>query len=245
MCAVIPAAGRGSRLGADLPKLLVAVDEIDTIWSVLHRKLAPLVDHIQVVLSPGGVAPFLEHVGSLPPQVSVVVQDEPRGMGDAIFRGRETWRRFDDILVVWGDQVHVSHGTLVDVLGQQAGRRRCVIPVVSVVDPYVQYMFEGEGRLVHIRQTREGDAVDAVGLGDVGTFLLATSDLEEAWERYLERLPLGRQTGEVNFLPFLVHLSTREGWEVLPVRVDDPDEARGINTPEDLAFFREKYAGRK
>ncbi len=51
-CAVIPAAGRGSRLGLDLPKLLVRLTDNETVWSVLKRKLRPYVDHIHVVLSP-------------------------------------------------------------------------------------------------------------------------------------------------------------------------------------------------
>src|SRR4029077_5900171 len=47
-CAVIPAAGRGTRLGIDLPKLLVPVTEADTIWSVLKDKIKRYVDHIHV-----------------------------------------------------------------------------------------------------------------------------------------------------------------------------------------------------
>ena len=51
----------------------------------------------------------------------------------------------------------------------------------------------------------------------------------------------GAQTGEANFLPFLPHLA-RNGWTLRRTHVDDPNEARGINTPEDLDFFRALYS---
>src|SRR5258708_16231419 len=84
VCAVIPAAGRGSRLGIGGPKILASVSESETIWSVLHAKLAPLVDHVHLVLSPDGAAAF----PPLPPNVSHSIQPEPLGMGDPIFGAR-------------------------------------------------------------------------------------------------------------------------------------------------------------
>jgi len=74
----------------------------------------------------------------------------------------------------------------------------------------------------------------------VGTFLLATQGLAAAWNDYQSKAVRGGQTGEINFLPFLPFLSAR-GWTVTPLEVADPTEARGINTQEDLSFFRERY----
>ena len=53
--------------------------------------------------------------------------------------------------------------------------------------------------------------------------------------------PKGRETGEINFLPFLPFLS-RNGWRVRRLIVDDAREARGINTADDLRFFQELWA---
>ena len=55
ICAVIPAAGRGTRLGANGPKILTPLTDTQTVWDILHGRLAPLVDHIHLVLSPEGV----------------------------------------------------------------------------------------------------------------------------------------------------------------------------------------------
>jgi bifunctional UDP-N-acetylglucosamine pyrophosphorylase / glucosamine-1-phosphate N-acetyltransferase len=236
VCALIPAAGRGSRLGTENPKILAPLTEQDTIWSVLHAKLEPLVDHIHLVLSPDGAGAF----PPLPPNVSHSIQPEPLGMGDAIFGARAAWTRFDAVLIVWGDQVFVSTGTLrrtLEALSSPA--RHAVLPVTRMEQPYVEYCFDGT-KLVKVLQSREGDHTTPYGFSDVGTFLLGTVALTESWERYLAQAPRGSATGEINFLPFLPFLSA-QGWTMTPLEVADPTEARGINTPEDLAFFQKLY----
>jgi len=236
VCAVIPAAGRGSRLGSDAPKILAALTEQHTIWSILHAKLAPLVDHIHLVLSPDGSQAF----GPLPPNVSHSIQPVPLGMGDAIFGASTVWSRFDAVLIVWGDQVFVSTGTLQRALAALSSPiRHGVLPVTRMERPYVEYRFDGN-RLAKVLQTREGDQTTANGFSDVGTFLLGTAGLNEAWERYLVDAPRGSATGEINFLPFLPFLSV-QGWTMTALEVADATEARGINTMEDLSFFQNLY----
>jgi bifunctional N-acetylglucosamine-1-phosphate-uridyltransferase/glucosamine-1-phosphate-acetyltransferase GlmU-like protein len=236
VCAVIPAAGRGSRLGIGGPKILASVSEGETIWSVLYAKLAPLVDHIHLVLSPEGAAAF----PPLPPNISYSIQPEPLGMGDAIFGARAAWSGFDAILIVWGDQVFVSTGTLRRALDALVSpQHQAVLPVTRMARPYVEYLFEG-GRLTDVLQTREGDETAPNGFSDVGTFLLTTRGLIEAWNGYQAQALRGGATGEINFLPFLPMLST-QGWTVTPLEVADATEARGINTREDLSFFQNLY----
>jgi bifunctional UDP-N-acetylglucosamine pyrophosphorylase/glucosamine-1-phosphate N-acetyltransferase len=236
ICAVIPAAGRGTRLGSDAPKILTPLTPKDTIWSVLQSRLSPLVDHIHLVLSPDGAARF----PAPPANVSVSVQPQPIGMGDAIFRGFGVWSRYDAALIVWGDQVFVSADTLARTLtALGAPRQHLVLPVTRMATPYVEYVFDG-ARLTQVLQTREGDATTPGGFSDVGTFLLGTEDVRPAWADYLAAAPRGPGTGEINFLPFLPFLSAR-GWRVTPLEVADETEARGINTREDLAFFQSLY----
>jgi bifunctional UDP-N-acetylglucosamine pyrophosphorylase/glucosamine-1-phosphate N-acetyltransferase len=236
VCAVIPAAGRGTRLGADAPKILAPLGEDQTIWSILHAKLAPLVDHIHLVLSPEGAGAF----PPLPPHVSTSIQPQPIGMGDAIFGARAVWAKFDALLIVWGDQVFVSGDTLRRTLAAlPSSERQAVLPVTRMAKPYVEYLFEGP-RLAKVLQSREGDKTSPNGFSDVGTFLLMTRGLAEAWDSYLAQAARGGATGEINFLPFLPFLSD-QGWTVTPLEVADATEARGINTKEDLAFFQSLY----
>ncbi|HWX88999.1 MAG TPA: 2-C-methyl-D-erythritol 4-phosphate cytidylyltransferase, partial [Rhizomicrobium sp.] len=76
VCAVIPAAGRGTRLGTDMPKILTPLTAQETIWSILYAKLSPLVDRIHLVLSPKGASLF----PPLPANVSTSIQPAAIGM---------------------------------------------------------------------------------------------------------------------------------------------------------------------
>jgi bifunctional N-acetylglucosamine-1-phosphate-uridyltransferase/glucosamine-1-phosphate-acetyltransferase GlmU-like protein len=244
-CGVIPAAGRGSRLGIDVPKILAPVGKTATIWSILKDKLKPFVEEIHVVVSPAG-KPFFDQAlagDADRAMISTGIQPLPRGMGDAIFGGADVWGKAQAILVIWGDQVHVSAETIAASLALHGGaQKRMVIPVVALDEPYVEYVFDRNGRLTDILQSREGDICRPGGFGDVGTFVLSTKGLKEIWDAYVAEAAVGASTGEQNFLPFLVHLS-QIGWDVRRHPVSDPWEARGINTPEDLAFFQKIYEG--
>lgn len=245
LCAVIPAAGQGSRLGVAMPKILVPVDGQRTIWTVLRDKLLPYVDHIHVILSPSGHPLFQEAMARDPTRhlVSSSIQGEPVGMGDAIFCGQDAWADSESIFVVWGDQLHLSEQTIHSAVERhtEAHGPRCTLPLAEVEAPYVQYVFDQDSTLYEIRQTREGDACDPQGYSDVGAFVLAVEGLVEAWQAYLARGVRGAQTGEINFLPFLVFLSQHRRWPFQTVPVADVTECRGINTPEDLEFFLRLY----
>ena len=243
-CAVIPAAGRGTRLGLDRPKILAPLSSSETIWSVLRRKLLAMVDHIHVILSPEGERLFRQALAGdcSNGRISIGIQHVPAGMGDAIFSGYDVWCAAKTLLVIWGDQVFVSEKTLCEALGLHgASPRTLVLPVVSLPTPYVEYIFDPDGRLAAVRQSREGEQCSVGGWNDIGTFVLSVTGLKEVWERYLSMNPKGQETGEINFLPFLPFLS-RNGWRVRRLIVDDAREARGINTAEDLRFFQELSA---
>jgi bifunctional N-acetylglucosamine-1-phosphate-uridyltransferase/glucosamine-1-phosphate-acetyltransferase GlmU-like protein len=216
------------------------------VWSLLSERLEGLVDHIHLVVAPADVDLFESELNEHPPgtPVTVGVQPEPVGMGDAVFRGHSTWSRADVVVVVWGDQVHVSRATIeAGIELHRQAPRRVVLPLVPLADPYVEYVFAETGRLSAVRQSREGDRCEPGGLGDVGAFVLSAQGLRDEWTTYLDqRTDRGTVTAEVNFLPFLVFLASR-GWEVLRLAVTDPLEAKGVNTPADLAFFRALYAG--
>ena len=242
ICAVVPAAGRGTRLGLDCPKILVPVNGSKTVWSVLRDLLEPVVDHIHVVVSPSGQEQFEKAVAAAecPVKTSVSVQPSPIGMGDAIFGAQAHWSQYEVILIVWGDQVNLSPHTIKQVATVSRRERTIGLPLTRLVDPYVQYDIENS-RLVRVRSAREGDAMDAEGCADVGLFALSVRDLYSHWQEYLPRCEIGSATQEVNFVPFLKFLSSDCRWDLETFFVDDVSEARGINTLDDLAFARSRF----
>ena len=246
ICAVIPAAGRGTRLGSGGPKILTPVTDSESIWSILYGTVSPIVDHVHLVLSPEGRTAFdAGHSRDDYSNVSCSLQMAPLGMGDAILGSIDAWRAAAAALVIWGDQVLISRDTLARAIDAQGGRPKSVIiPVTRVEAPYVEYLFGQSGRLEAVKQTREGDVCSPRGYSDVGTFLMSVEGLQDAWDQYLAGAQKGASTGEVNFLPFLPYLA-RHGWTVEAIEVADADEARGVNTPADLAYARAILAARR
>jgi bifunctional UDP-N-acetylglucosamine pyrophosphorylase/glucosamine-1-phosphate N-acetyltransferase len=236
-------------LGIDIPKLLLPLGGNRTVWDILYAKIAPQVQHVQVILHPSMVRRFEEHLSNHPHQhatVSYAFQETPRGMGDAVFCGRAVWEQFTDILVVWGDQVALSSGTIERTLSLQHSSPSAAIclPLCRQAAPYVDYILNDAGKFIRVLLSREGDVCRPNGLSDVGVFALSTLGLTAAWEEFLTRSEHGRHTGEVNFLPFLPYLSSVCDWCTQSFEVHDICESRGINTPEDLAFFKQAMATR-
>src|SRR3990167_765397 len=242
ICAVIPAAGLGSRLGMRKPKLLAPVSSDETIWSILREKIAPIVDHINVIASPAWerfIRDAIDKHAIKSKKVSISIQAQPVGMGDAIFCGYPIWSQAHTIVIIWGDQVFVSQDTLQRSLATHAKAHHTItLPLARVSHPYVEYVFDSQHQLVDIKQTREGDSCASMGLSDVGTFILSTQSLLVQWEKYTAMSPMGKSTGELNFLPFLKFL-VQQHWNIEKVMVDNPLESRGINTAQDLAFFQQ------
>lgn len=242
ICVIIPAAGRGSRLGLDVPKILVPILPELTVWDVLRRSSLAVADHVHVVVSPSGKDAFASAARADidAGRVSQSLQPEPLGMGDAVFRAEPVFSTFDAMIVMWGDQVGVSAATLgrVRTALTEAKGDVVALPLATTKAPYVHYELDAAGKLAHVLQSREGDAMPEVGQADVGVFGLTTRGLRDHWAAYSARGIVGKKTGEANFLPFMPFLSQERGFAVTTLPGIDPEEARGINTKEDLEHFQ-------
>lgn len=240
-CAIIPAAGKGSRLGMSMPKILVPIAKEKTIWTILYQLFSPHVDQIHVVLAESAREAFLSQLSeSQKAKTTTSVQMVPLGMGDAIFGAYQYWSKYSQIVVVWGDQVNLSELTVGTVVQACKSERTLTLPLTLTENPYVQYDMV-DNRLTGVRQTREGDKTDRTGFSDIGLFGLSVSELLSAWQSYLKQGSMGESTGEINFLPFLTYLSSIQNWHIEKLIVADAAEARGVNTPEDLEFAKARH----
>lgn len=231
---IIPAAGRGSRLGAAQPKPLVHVNGRPMLDHLadLYR---PFVDHLVVIAHPSFAADIVAW-GQPRGGVSVVLQVEPTGMLDAILAAAPVVaeRRPDAVWITWADQVGVLPATvrrLADVeLGPPAPA--LALPTVERRNPYIHFARDAAGRLNRLLQHREGDAMPEVGESDLGLFAMARTTFEQDLTDYARDVAPGKETGERNFVPFVPWLAQRKTVATFPCT--DPMEAVGINTPDEL-----------
>jgi CTP:molybdopterin cytidylyltransferase MocA len=232
---IIPAAGRGSRLGTSTPKALVRVNGRPMLDHLVEL-YAPFVQRIVVVAHPS----FSDEVrawGRGWSIVSVAEQAQPTGMLDAILAAASAVRshRPTDVWITWADQVGVLPLTLrrLDAAMSEVPMPALALPTVRKEHPYIHFERDAAGRISRLLQKREGDVMPDKGESDMGVFALSAEAFDRDLESYARDVVRGRETGERNFVPFVPWIASRA--TVVTVACTDPREAIGINTPEDLA----------
>jgi bifunctional N-acetylglucosamine-1-phosphate-uridyltransferase/glucosamine-1-phosphate-acetyltransferase GlmU-like protein len=234
---IIPAAGTGSRLGADVPKVLVRAAGM-TLLERLLMLYRGWVEHVVVVINPAFESLVLQHVRDGPDaeRLSLVHQPEPTGMLDAILLGTTAASRLQpsSVWITWCDQVAV-HPCTIERLGARTSTgsdAALVMPTVMQPRPYIHLERDATGRIVRVRHRREGDHMPEVGESDMGLFALSPTTYFDRLPAYAGEVEIGRATGERNFLPFIPWLARTE--TVATFGAENPMEAIGINTPQDL-----------
>lgn len=232
---IIPAAGRGSRLGSAGPKALHPVAGRPMIDWIVERH-RPYVDFIVLVASPDAERAMKAHLQSLAIPGAVAVQAAPTGMLPAILCATDAIRTqtAEQIWITWCDQVTLSDTTarrLADTLDLPDGS--FAFPLVRQAPPYIHFVRDAQDRIVDVLQRREGAAMPEVGDSDTGLFGMRRDVFVEDLPSFARLAQSGAGTGEQNFLPFIPWLAARK--RVLTFPIVDAREARGVNTPEDLA----------
>lgn len=243
---VVPAAGRGSRLGWTGPKILCPVAGRPMLDHFLET-YAPFASRIVVVASPDGRAKIDACLTGAAVPAESVVQAAPTGMLPAILCARDVVlaSRPDEVWVTWGDQIAIRPATaarLARELAEHPGAA-LVFPTVSQTPPYIHFDRDAAGRIIAVRQRREGDAMPETGESDAGLFGMRGHTYLGLLPEFDAAAAAGTGTAERNFLPFLPWLAARA--EVRTFALEDPMEAVGINTPADLAAVERYLRGRR
>ncbi len=226
---VILAAGQGTRMCSDLPK-------------ILHRLAGrPLLAHVAETanrLNPQTITVVYGHGGrtvpeSLPDlQVNWVEQSEQLGTAHAVAQALPHVGSVDQVLVLYGDVPLISVATL-DGLRAAACDTALGLLTMRIDDP------SGYGRIVRdqndvIRRiVEQKDASESErGIREVSTgILLANREPLQAW---IEVIDNDNTQGEY-YLTDVVSLAVAEGVEVHATSLADPFEAMGVNDRVQLA----------
>ena len=189
--AVIPAAGRGSRLGFHRPKILYPVAGrpiLDWLLDFLLPNCAALV----FVLSPDGAADVAAELESrIRGRFQIVIQETPTGMGDAVALALSAVET-PHVAIVWGDQVALRRDSVEACLRLHQGPLHpdLTCPTVLRDHPYIHFERDTEGCISALRQAREGDPMPERGESDTGFFCFRTASPDPAarrpagWQRH-------------------------------------------------------------
>jgi bifunctional UDP-N-acetylglucosamine pyrophosphorylase/glucosamine-1-phosphate N-acetyltransferase len=233
---VILAAGEGTRMRSDVPKVLHPICGRPMIlWPVLAA-LEAGAGKVVVVDGPGR-----KLAGELPEGVELAVQEEPRGTGDALHSAAEHIAPDSTVLVLMGD-VPLITPEAIEALARAHEESGAVATMATMEldDPsgYGRVIRTAEGGVWRVAETKSpGDANEAeLAIREVNTGIYAFrgGPLLEA----LRHLDGDNAQGEL-YLPDVLPLLRDGGGEVAAHVVTDSNLTLGVNDRIGLARVRE------
>jgi CTP:molybdopterin cytidylyltransferase MocA/diadenosine tetraphosphate (Ap4A) HIT family hydrolase len=238
---LILAAGKGTRMPADLPKVLRRVAGMPLLAHVVRT--ARTLDPARILLVLGHRAEEVR--AAFPePDLEVVLQPDPCGTGDAVRRAEAALRGFDgDVLVLYGDVPLVRAATLRELIERHALEENAATLLTASLEDA-----SGYGRIVRdemgfcrgvVEQRELAPGQEAIREFNSGIAIFRAGPLFAA----LARIRPAPRTGEY-YLTDVFALLRGEGERIGTSHLADPDEILGVNTPEQLRRVEETHAGR-
>jgi bifunctional UDP-N-acetylglucosamine pyrophosphorylase/glucosamine-1-phosphate N-acetyltransferase len=228
---VVLAAGKGTRMKSDLPKVLHHVAGIPMIDYVLATALRVAPQSVTVVVGHQGEA--LQSALSGKPDLSCVVQEPQCGTAHALLSTAGVLAAARGTLVLLsGDVPLLAAHTLKMLIDRHTSLGAAATVVTAVVDQplgYGRIVRSGE-RIARIVEERDASPVEReVREVNSGIYAFELDGLFDA----LRQIAAENAQGEY-YLPDLVELYSRRGLRVETVTVADANEIRGINTRAEL-----------
>ncbi|WP_226643946.1 bifunctional UDP-N-acetylglucosamine diphosphorylase/glucosamine-1-phosphate N-acetyltransferase GlmU [Microbulbifer variabilis] len=220
---VILAAGKGSRMRSDLPKVLHPIGGIPMLGHVIETARQLQGVEITVVIGHGADQVRERFADS---GVKFVEQTEQLGTGHAVAQAIPQFREESTVLVLYGDVPLVRVGTLQSLLS--AADHGPALLSVEMANPagYGRIVRDDSGRVQAIVEEKDADA-DTRAIREVNTGILAApADLLARW---LPELSCDNAQGEY-YLTDVIARSVSEGIAVTGERARDTLEVAGVNS---------------
>lgn len=224
--AVILAAGQGTRMKSNLPKVLHPLNGKPMLWHVMQPALDAGSEKPVVVIG-NGAELVKETIG--PQAADFVLQTEQLGTGHAAQQAETLLTgKVDQVLVMYGDMPCWRVETLQHIIqAQEANPGPMTMATIIVDDPrgFGRVVRDAQGKVLAIVEEAQcSDEQKQIKELNVGLYCF---DADWLWQalRNVKLSPKGEY-----YLTDTVELAVQGGGQVLAIPIEDPDEAIGINT---------------
>ena len=228
---VILAAGKGTRMKSDCPKVLHKVCGKPIVEYVLDAAKAAGSLKTYVVVGYKGDAVKKQ----LGPGPIIVRQPKLSGTADAVRRVAGHLKNYrGDVLILCGDTPLLNKTVIKELVGKHKNSKAvCTFLTATAGDPrgYGRIIRDERGKVVAIREDK--DALDHernIAEINVGVYCVQSRALFGA----LKRIRLNEKKKEF-YLTDIIDLFYQDGSRIETVTTEDPVEGLGVNTKEDLA----------
>ena len=232
LCAVILAAGQGTRMRSKLPKVMHQVAGLPMIAYVLEASRPLRAKRTLVVVGYEAERVRESLAGEA---IEFVMQRDQRGTGHALLQTAQALSGFDgDLLVLSGDTPMLTSKTLEGLVkAHRQAQAAATILTAEVPQPtgYGRVVRDEREELIRIVEEPEATPQEReIHEINAGVYCFAAAPLTSA----LQALRPSSVKGEL-YLPDVVALLRERGARVQAFRTADPEEARGINSRAELA----------
>ncbi|MDX1781248.1 MAG: bifunctional UDP-N-acetylglucosamine diphosphorylase/glucosamine-1-phosphate N-acetyltransferase GlmU [Thalassovita sp.] len=236
---VILAAGMGTRMNSDLPKVLHKIAGAPLL--VHAMKSGAAVDPEKLVVVAGHEADKVAKAAQdWDDRAELVLQEEQLGTGHAVLQARAALADFDgDVIVLYGDTPFIRPETIERMAEARRGNDIVVLGF-DAADParYGRLVMQGDAldRIVEFKDASEEER--AITLCNSG---LVAADKDVLF-RLLDKVGNDNAAGEY-YLPDIVALARAEGMTATAVTCDEA-ETLGVNSRAELAAAEAAFQAR-
>jgi choline kinase len=182
----IIAAGKGSRMGGNVPKALVPITDEPNLTTTL-KQVGSKFSTVFVVTNVNIQDQWTTYFDQLDPELSKNVVNVPieSGLGDghAVLQALMATRDYihHEIVIAWGD-VFFPHGEIIDELLAQPQNGVGIIPAVMKDNPYVTLLSDDKLRIISADFSKYGES-HPTGFHDQSVFRFHRYTLGDAlWD---------------------------------------------------------------
>lgn len=230
--AVILAAGRGTRMKSDTPKVMHTILGKPMISYVIDSVRAAGLKDIILVAGFGAVQvkEFFKNT-----DIRIVVQKKLLGSGDAINTAKKEIKKFKgDILIVYGDTPLIKKETIKRLMEKHVSSGASITLLTAILkNPtgYGRIIRNTEGRILKIAEESEvREYKKEIKEINVGTCIVRAEDLFEALSG------IGRDNVKKEYyLTDAVKILSEKSKKVESIQIDDSSEMVGVNSRVELA----------
>lgn len=235
IAAIILAAGKGTRMRSDLPKVMHKIAARPMIGHVLSMAIDIGLDPISVVIAPEQTT-VQNYARNLLPDVRIAYQNEQLGTAHAVRAAEAALKDFEGHLVVlYGDTPLIRSSTvqmLIDALSHDTKTAVAVLGFEpSDAAQYGRLILSDSGELLAIREYKDAtEAERKVRLCNSGVMVLRGNI---AWQ-LLAEIGNSNEKNEY-YLTDIVEIALHAGYVARVVKAD-AEEVLGVNSRAELAI---------
>lgn len=228
--AVILAAGKGTRMKSDLPKVVHTIEGKCLVDYAIDAAIGAGAEDICLVV---GYRSEVVREAIFHQDVKFALQEEQLGTGHAVKCARDFLGEDGQTLILFGDTPLITAETLKKLQEYHVKNGNTVTVLSAMVeDPtgYGRIIRDAEGRFVKSVEHKDASEAELKSHEiNSGMYLFDTRELKEA----LDKIQPNNAQGEY-YLPDTLTIIKDKGLKVDAFALDDPEDITGVNDQEQL-----------